>query len=170
MTVRHTAFYMLFQVTGAICGGLLYLMLTKEAFLMRPVGAYTLGNAIAVEVIYSWALCYVVLNVATVNDIMGPNSYFGLAIGSTVMAAAIAIGPISGCSLNPAVSIGAIGAGHFKHGGEALLFWAAYVFAPFAGALIAVAAFQLVRGPELRRGVQAHDASRGSKTKDVKFQ
>jgi aquaporin Z len=58
-----------------------------------------------VESIFTFALVYVVLNVATSKKTSG-NSYYGLAIGFTLIAAAYSIGGISGCAINPAVAIG----------------------------------------------------------------
>jgi len=124
----------------------LYWELSHEAFILSPVGLHSLGDAIAVEVAYSWALCYVVLNVATSKD--AGNNYFGLAIGSVVMAAAIAAGPVSGCSLNPAVSLGSLAAAYIAHGAKALHYWVPYVFAPFVGSCIAAVTFFFVRSDE----------------------
>ena len=45
-----------------------------------------------------------ILNVATVTQTSG-NSYFGLAIGFTVMVGAYAVGPISGAVFNAAVAV-----------------------------------------------------------------
>jgi len=61
--------------------------------------------AFVIELVFTFALAYVVLNVATAKKTAG-NSYFGLAIGFTVMAAAYAGGNISGGAFNPAVAIG----------------------------------------------------------------
>ena len=61
--------------------------------------------ALLIELVFTFALAYVVLNVATAKKTAG-NSYFGLAIGFTVMAAAYAGGPISGGAFNPAVAVG----------------------------------------------------------------
>lgn len=61
--------------------------------------------ALIAELIGTFALAYVVLNVATAKSTAG-NSYFGLAIGFTVMAMALAVGPISGGAFNPAVAVG----------------------------------------------------------------
>lgn len=56
------------------------------------------------ELAFTFALAYVVLNVATATETSG-NSYFGLAIGFTVMVGAYAVGPISGAVFNPAVAV-----------------------------------------------------------------
>ena len=55
---------------------------------------------------FTFALCYVVLNVATSRD-HANNSFYGLAIGFTVMVGAVAVGGISGGAFNPAVTVGA---------------------------------------------------------------
>jgi len=103
---------------------------------------------VSLEIFYAFALCYVVLNVATTGETYGnrPNEFFGLAIGFTVVSAAIAAGSISGASLNPAVSIGAMGASWLIYGSHATRFWVVYVFAPFAGACLGTAGFWFVRG------------------------
>ena len=61
--------------------------------------------ALIVEFLYTFALCYVVLNVATAKGTAG-NSFYGLAIGFTVLAGAYAVGPISSAAFNPAVAVG----------------------------------------------------------------
>merc|ERR1719420_1612777 len=140
--------YMICQCLGGICAAMMYLNVFGTAFMLRPVGPwYSTGDACAAEILYTWALVYVVLNVATAskND---PNHYFGLAIGFTVVTAAITIGAISGCSLNPAVSIGSIIAAHYVHGVPAFHFSSFYIFAPFVGAICGVLAFYLVRRRE----------------------
>src|SRR5690242_17069034 len=61
--------------------------------------------ALIAELIGTFALAYVVLNVATAKSTTG-NSYYGLAIGFTVATMAFALGPVSGGAFNPAVAIG----------------------------------------------------------------
>jgi len=60
-----------------------------------------------VEFLFTFALAYVVLNVATADGTEG-NSFYGLAIGFTVATGAFAVGAISGGAFNPAVAIGAM--------------------------------------------------------------
>jgi aquaporin Z len=68
--------------------------------------------AFVVELLFTFALCYVVLNVATSKS-HPDNSFYGLAIGFTVAAGAIAVGSISGGAFNPAVTVGAAVMGMF---------------------------------------------------------
>jgi aquaporin Z len=78
---------------------------------LRPSG-HALAATAVVEFLFTFALCYVVLNVATSKDQEG-NSFFGLAIGFTVLAGAFAVGGISGGAFNPAVTLGAAVGGLF---------------------------------------------------------
>ncbi|RVW01749.1 MIP/aquaporin family protein [Rhodococcus spongiicola] len=72
----------------------------------------TLLAAFVVELLFAFALCFVVLNVATSKDHPN-NSFYGLAIGFTVVAGAFAVGAISGAAFNPAVAVGAATMGLF---------------------------------------------------------
>jgi len=72
----------------------------------------TLVAAFVVELLFTFALCYVVLNVATSKS-HPDNSFYGLAIGFMVVAGAFAVGAISGGAFNPAVSLGAAVMGMF---------------------------------------------------------
>jgi aquaporin Z len=100
-----------------LCGGLLAAMtvgwLTNRTQ-VKPLtlSGHTLTAAFVVELLFTFALCYVVLNVATSRN-HPDNSYYGLAIGFTVMAGAIAAGGISGAAFNPAVALGAATMGLF---------------------------------------------------------
>ena len=91
------------------------------------------GKMLIVEFIYTFALAWVVLNVATARGTEG-NSFYGLAIGFTVVAGAFAVGGISGGAFNPAIAIGATVTGLFEWSN----IWI-YLIADFLGA--AAAAF-----------------------------
>ena len=102
--------YWIAQVAGAVAAAF-------AAFaLVGPEGITVLqlepGKIFLAEVIFTAALTYVVLNVATGKKAEG-NSYYGLAIGATVMVGALCVGPISGGAFNPAVAIGAAVSGLF---------------------------------------------------------
>ena len=63
--------------------------------------------ALLAEFLFTFALVFVVLNVATARGTEG-NSYFGWAIGGTVLVGAYAVGAISGAAFNPAVAVGVV--------------------------------------------------------------
>jgi aquaporin Z len=90
------------QIIGAILAGLAVKFLYHAG---NPPSALNIPAALLAEFLFTFALCYVVLNVATAKATSG-NSYYGLAIGFTVMAGAYAVGPISGGAFNPAVAVG----------------------------------------------------------------
>ena len=96
--------YWIFQVLGAACAALLVAHFAE----LPAVGEcpFTLAQVIIGEFLFTFALCYVVLQVATSKRTEG-NSYYGLAIGSTVMVGAFAVGGIF-ClgAFNPAVAVG----------------------------------------------------------------
>lgn len=138
------AAYIIAQLLGGLCAGMSYRALFGMAFTLEPVGHHTAVAAGVVEVIYTMALCYVVLNVATTQKQDG-NHYFGLAIGFTVVSAALAIGGLSGCCLNPAVALGTMTAQAFDVGMAAMQFLPLYFFCPYIGSAFACAAFYAVQ-------------------------
>jgi aquaporin Z len=96
------------------------------------------GPTLLAEFLFAFALVYVVLNVATAKATSG-NSFYGLAIGFTVMAGAFAVGSISGAAFNPAVAIGISIMG--------LSLWSnvwIYLVANFAGGAVAAFAFKTI--------------------------
>merc|ERR1719281_65484 len=131
---------MVCQVLGAMTAGCAYSVIFERAFVMAPVGKFSSVSAGIVEAIYTMALCYVVLNVATTQKQDG-NNYFGLAIGFTVVSAALAIGGISGCCLNPAVAFGTMAVCVFDRAFEIMGFFPLYFFVPFLGSCMACLAF-----------------------------
>ena len=96
--------YWIFQVLGAAGAALLVAKFAE----LPAVGPcpFSLTQVILGEFLFTFALCYVVLQVATSKKTEG-NSYYGLAIGSTVMVGAFAVGGIF-ClgAFNPAVAVG----------------------------------------------------------------
>jgi len=105
--------YWIVQAAGAIAAGALARALVNPATVKTlTLSGHTEAAAAVVEVLITFALCYVVLNVATSKD-QKNNGFFGLAIGFTVAAGAFAVGGISGGVFNPAVALGGATAGLF---------------------------------------------------------
>mmetsp|Transcript_11729 Transcript_11729/g.41955 ORF Transcript_11729/g.41955 Transcript_11729/m.41955 type:complete len:491 (-) Transcript_11729:259-1731(-) len=111
-----------------------------------PGNAYGAGSIIGCELIYTALLVFVVLNVATCGDEgkKERNYYFGLSIGFVIVAGASAIGSVSGCSLNPAVSFGVAASGA-AFARKAPTSWMAFNFLLYAGSAAAVVLFMCCR-------------------------
>ena len=123
-------------------------------------GAHAVFAAMLAEFVFTFALVYVVLNVATSKDQPG-NQFFGLAIGFTVTAGAFAVGTISGGAFNPAVAFGAMLMGLINWGNFYI-----YLIGNLVGAAVAALAFKYLNpddvqeGPLARRpAVPAHAAT-----------
>ena len=95
--------YMTAQLIGAVTAALVVGFLAGSG---TPMEIANVPAALLAEFLFTFALCWVVLNVATSRDTAG-NSFYGLAIGMTVMTGGFAVARISGAAFNPAVAIGA---------------------------------------------------------------
>lgn len=126
--------YIIAQCAGAVAGAWMAAFFkgapTLTALVVDPTYAL-LG-----EFLFTFALCTVVLNVATSRGTSG-NSFYGLAIGFTVLAGAYAMGPVSGAAFNPAVVVGMTFVGAFA----ASNVWI-YLVANFAAAAAAAMLFR----------------------------
>ena len=113
------------------------------------------GKMLVAEFIFTFALAWVVLHVATARGTDG-NSFYGLAIGFTVVAGAFAVGGISGGAFNPAIALGAMVTGLFEWSN----IWI-YFLADFLGAAVAAYAFLYVLPAEKPSGDVIEPASTG---------
>jgi aquaporin Z len=106
--VRDAVAYWLSQIAAGLIAALLVRTVIDPtqttATATVTLGGSTLLAAFVVELLFTFALCYVVLNVATSKD-HPTNSFYGLAIGFTVLTGAVAVGGISGGAFNPAVTV-----------------------------------------------------------------
>lgn len=98
------------------------------------------GKMLVVEFLFTFALAYVVLNVATAKGTAN-NSFYGLAIGFTVVVGAISVGWVSGAAFNPAIALGASVLGAFKWSN----IWI-YLLADFLGGAAGAGAFLYIQG------------------------
>ncbi len=96
--------YIISQFIGAVLAG----FLTSYIVAIPPSAAeasFAIPPMIICEFLFTFALCYTVLNTATSEDTKG-NSYYGLAIGSVVLVGILATNGTCYCAFNPAVAIG----------------------------------------------------------------
>jgi aquaporin Z len=131
--------YVLAQLLGATLASAVVVVLTGSSF--APAPATGPLQAVVAEALVTFALALVVLNVATVEAIKG-NSYYGLAIGFTVLAGASAVGNFSGGAFNPAVGIGPALVDTLSGGDSIADVWL-YIVGPVAGGAAAAAVFEV---------------------------
>jgi aquaporin Z len=143
MAANEFAAYLVTQFVAVVIAGLL----------VRYVGGRethavvaSSGKMLIAEFVFTFALAWVVLHVATARGTEG-NSFYGLAIGFTVVAGAFAVGGISGGAFNPAIAVGAMVTGLFEWSN----IWI-YLIADFLGAAVAAYTFLFVLPAEKMAG------------------
>src|ERR1700722_15057512 len=105
--------YWIAQVVGGVVAAVIgRAVVNPPAVSTLTLSGHTEAAAAVAELLITFALCYVMLNVATSKDQPG-NGFFGLAIGFTVTAGAFAVGGISGGVFHPAVALGGAPPGLF---------------------------------------------------------
>jgi aquaporin Z len=142
--------YMVAQIVGAMLAAFAVKYLRAGAVIatMSPETV----PALLAEFLFTFALVFVVLNVATAKNTSG-NSFYGLAIGFTVMTGAFAVGDISGGVFNPAVAIGISMMG--------LASWAniwIYFVAQFAAGVAAALCFRAVSPGDTLERITARES------------
>ncbi|KRB36235.1 UNVERIFIED_CONTAM: aquaporin [Microbacterium sp. SLM126] len=127
--------YIVAQLVGAALAAAVSFALFPAAEAPMEV---EVGPALLVEALWTFVLVYVVLNVATSKDHPN-NSFYGLAIGTTVFVGAVGLGGISGGGFNPAVALGLSITGTFAWSS----YWI-YFLAPIVGGAIAAVVFRVL--------------------------
>ena len=129
--------YIISQLAGAFTASLvLKLMFPTDEYLGATIPAGSYMQSFMLEVILSWLLMTVILNVSQGSKETGIMA--GLAIGSTILLEAMFAGPISGASMNPARSLApAVVSGNLSP------VWI-YLAAPITGTVIASLAWKLM--------------------------
>ena len=137
--------YVVAQVLGAIVAAYLSSLIFGRTIPIAPSANASVLAALLVEILFTFALALVVLNVATHPDVNG-NSFYGLAIGFTIVVAAFAGGGISGGAFNPAVGTG-ITVVHALLGGGSFASWWLYLVGPFVGGALAAVVYKIQEAP-----------------------
>jgi aquaporin Z len=140
-SVGEFAMYVVSQCAGAVAAALVVYAILGRTFAPAPAATATVTGALTVELLYTFALALVVLNSAVAVKTLG-NSFYGLAIGFTIVVAAFAGGPISGGAFNPAVGLGPIVVNALLGGGTVANLWI-YLVGPLVGGALAAGVFGL---------------------------
>jgi aquaporin Z len=143
MTSNEWLAYIVAQLIAAVLGGLLVRAIGGSESAIPVAGT---GKMLVAEFMFTFALAYTVLNVATAKGTEG-NSFYGLAIGGVIVVGAFAVGGISGGAFNPAIALGASVTGLFQWSH----YWI-YVVADLIGAAAGASAFLYIQPGEKPAG------------------
>lgn len=105
LEVKDVVPYWVSQIIAGIAAACVAMFLVGKSG--TPMEITNIPAVFFAEFLFTFALAYVVLNCATAKGTLD-NSFYGLAIGFTVLAGIFAVGAISGGAFNPAVAIGAV--------------------------------------------------------------
>lgn len=136
--VKKAIWYTLAQILGALlASGLLKVLFPESLTLGETLPSSGVLQSAVVEVVLSFTLMFVIINVATGSKEQGLMA--GLAIGLTVWICALVGGPVSGASMNPARSIGpGLVALNLEH------LWI-YLLAPMVGAILSIYVWKFIK-------------------------
>jgi len=133
--------YIASQFVGAILAGLvLNALFPTHPNLGGTALAVPVGTGIAIEILLTFILMYVILNVSTGHKEKGIMA--GVAVGGVVTLNALVGGPLTGAAMNPARALGpAVASMNFDH------MWL-YMTMPVVGAVLAWPACRWTQGPD----------------------
>jgi len=156
----NVGIYCVTQIIGGVAAGFAYTTMFSGVVNVGPAPGFGWWEAMLAEILYTFVLCFVVLNAACSkkSGCATGQQYYGMAIGFVIVAGGYGAGSISGGAFNPAVALGldcsSIGSG-FKG-------WSfAYVVYEFIGATIAAALFRVVRPDDFEVGTMYEAGSHG---------
>ena len=127
LSVKDTAFYVVFQCVGAIIGaGILYAIavgnpayslavngLGQNGYGTASPAGYNLTSALIAEIVLTFIFLLVIFGSTSER---APKGFAGIAIGLTLVLIHLVAIPIDGTSVNPARSLGpALIAAHLRH-------------------------------------------------------
>merc|ERR1719217_1465590 len=136
--------YAVTQLVGGICAGGLYLGMFGKSFNLAPTKGHSMIQAGLAELLYTFMLCFVVLNVAASKVHGGKNQFYGLAIGFVIVAGAYSGGSVSMGCFNPAVAFGLdVASAYFG-----VFYCFVYTIFELVGAALAAGAFMVCRGAQ----------------------
>eukprot|EP00931_Biecheleriopsis_adriatica_P093870 TRINITY_DN6758_c0_g2_i1.p1 TRINITY_DN6758_c0_g2~~TRINITY_DN6758_c0_g2_i1.p1 ORF type:complete len:455 (+),score=108.18 TRINITY_DN6758_c0_g2_i1:103-1467(+) len=142
MEWKDVGIYAGVQSLAGIIAAFSYSLITQESFNLEPAKSFGLLEAGLCEMLYTFMLTFVVMNVAAAKkNLEEKNQYYGLAIGFTVLAGAYGAGAVSGGCFNPAVALGI----DISSAGIGFGWCVPYIAFELLGAAMAAGLFKVVR-------------------------
>ena len=134
--------YMAVQLAAAAAAAFCAYLVTGDVLTIAPAEETSLASFFLLELLFTFALVLVILNVATSVDTAG-NSYYGLAIAFVVLGGMFAAGPLSGAAFNPAVALGPALVDVAVGDGQTVTSLWVYLVSTFAGGALAALVFRV---------------------------
>merc|ERR1719388_251979 len=158
MEWKEVAIYCVVQVVAGICAGLSFAAMLWKVVNVAPKPGFGWWEAFLAETLYTFVLCFVVLNVAASNkngcgSLDGNQQFYGLAIGFVVVAGGYGAGSISGGAFNPAVALGL----DVSSAGVGFGWGFAYTGYEIVGAALAAGLFRVCRPDDFGEELEGPD-------------
>jgi aquaporin Z len=108
ISIKDSLWYILFQFIGSFAAAYFFFAIWgRNIGVPRPNMEINILKPFALEMVFTFILILIILFVATSKKTAG-NSYYGIAIGLTMVGLSIAGAFISGAAFNPAIAAGPI--------------------------------------------------------------
>eukprot|EP00927_Polykrikos_kofoidii_P014714 TRINITY_DN1649_c0_g1_i2.p1 TRINITY_DN1649_c0_g1~~TRINITY_DN1649_c0_g1_i2.p1 ORF type:complete len:482 (+),score=86.78 TRINITY_DN1649_c0_g1_i2:83-1447(+) len=152
---KQVGAYCVAQIIGAVLAACLFSSVFADGIPVGPKSGFAMG-AILCEVLYTFMLCFVVLNTCASKK-RGKNQFFGLAIGFVIIAGGYGSAPLGAGCFNPAVALGILVSSF-----QGVAWCAGYIAAQLLGAVLAVGGFLALRPEERGEEEQSKEYSLAS--------
>lgn len=154
LDVKTVVIYSGVQISAGLAAAFCYSTLFNDNFKLAPAEGFLWYHAGLCELLYTFMLCFVVLNVAAAKKNQEENNqYYGIAIGFVIIAGAYGAGAVSGGCFNPAVALGI----DLSSAGLGARWCGPYVLSEAAGAIMAAVMFRVVRSGDFDGEVTAEN-------------
>jgi aquaporin Z len=146
--LKKAAWYIFAQLMGAFTASIIFYLIQERTFAPAPTVGVEIWKSILLELLFTFALCSVFLELATTDKLKG-NYVYGLAIGFTFFGGIYAVGGISGGVLNPAAAFGPQLMNTLE-GGAGLSKFYIYFIGCFAGGALSAIVYKFLNSDEVK--------------------
>ena len=146
---KNALAYIFAQLLGALAASIVFYLVQERTFAPAPAVGVEIWKSILLELLFTFALCSVFLELATTSKLKG-NYVYGLAIGFTFLGAIYAIGGISGGVLNPAAAFGPQLMDSLE-GGSGLSKFYIYFIGCFGGGALSAIVYKFLNPDEMKQ-------------------
>jgi len=147
LTFKELLSYWVSQLLASFFAALITFGTSGLTFAPTPGESFSLWNTFYIEFFYTFALVIVVLSVATTPSLEG-NSFYGVAIGFTVVAGAYTTRGVTGAAFNPALVTGAMIVDVFSGPPYYIEYIWIYWLAAFLGSFLASFVYRIINYTE----------------------